>query len=180
MRSVRHAHRAATVGAALMFALTPAVGYAADEAPAASTTATTTDAGTDADQSGTDVDTSTDEPSGLASIFPDNCEHDGSTDVPWARCTHLDNGVLFHGKKTYDTDTKAVTFYQKTGGGPVSLRLGYSANGHEHWSGFFTEKKGETKTKSWHFGPRNQECKSSIGLLQQAGSDKRQTPIQKC
>jgi hypothetical protein len=161
-----------------MFALTPAVGYAADDVPTSSSTGA--EAAGDIDQSGTDVDTSTDEPSGLASIFPDNCEHDGSTDVPWVRCTKLDNGRLFHGKKTYDTETRAVTFYQKTGGGSVTLRLGYTANGTEHWSDYFTQKKGETKTRSWHFGPRNQECKSSVGLLQEKHSDKRQTPIQKC
>ncbi|MFF9087928.1 hypothetical protein ACF1BE_16160 [Streptomyces sp. NPDC014991] len=163
-----------------MFALTPAVGYAADEAPAESSSTVTPAAESDIDQSGDEVDTSTDEPSGLVSIFPDNCEHDGSTDVPWMRCTKLDNGRLFHGKKTYDTETRAVTFYQKTGGGTATLRLGYSANGHEHWSGYFTQKKGQTKTKSWPFGARNQECKSSIGLLQEKGGNKVQTPIQKC
>ncbi|MFE7270000.1 hypothetical protein [Streptomyces sp. NPDC057623] len=156
MRTLVHTRRVSTIGVALLFALTPAVGYAAD------------------------IDTSTDEPSSAAAVRATDCSGSGSTGFPWSRCTRLDNGVLVHGKKTNDTETRATTSYEKNAGGSVTLRLGYSKNGSEHWSAYFTQKKGETKSRSWRFGPRNQECKSSIGLLQERGSDKRQTPIQKC
>ncbi|WP_055715014.1 hypothetical protein [Streptomyces torulosus] len=156
MRTLVHTRRVATIGAALLFTLTPAVGYAAAD------------------------DTSVAEPSGVVDTLATDCNSDGTTGQPWARCTKLDNGVLIHWKKTYDTGTKAHTTYEKTDGGRVTLRLGYSRNGNEHWSSYFTQTRGQTKQKSWSFGDRNQECKASIGLLQERGSDKRQTPIQKC
>ncbi|MER6162945.1 hypothetical protein ABT147_47050 [Streptomyces sp. NPDC001868] len=156
MRTFVHTRRVATIGAALLFALTPAVGYAAAD------------------------DTSTDEPSGVVRALAFDCNSDGTTGQPWVRCTKLDNGVLVHWKRTHDTDTKAHTAYEKNDGGRVTLRLGYSRNGTERWSSYFAQTRGQTKQKTWSFGDRNQECKASIGLLQERGSDKRQTPIQKC
>ncbi|MGW7383594.1 hypothetical protein [Streptomyces sp. NPDC054794] len=179
MRSMRNGGRAATVFAALAFVLAPTVGYAADDVPTGA--ATTAEPGNGTDQ--TDgVDTSTDEPSGLSSASHTYCSHDGytATGDPRQRCTKLDNGYLFHWKNTLDTETRAYTRYEKTGGDSVSVPLGFSYNGTEHWSGYFSMDSGDAKTKSWSFGARNRDCKSTIGLLQQRSHDKVQTPIAKC
>jgi putative hemolysin len=179
MRSTLNGRRAATVFAALAFVLAPTAGYAADDVP--SGMAATAEPDGSAGQTD-DVDTSSDEPSGLVAASRTYCSHDGytATGDPRQRCTKLDNGYLFHWKNTVDTGTRAYTSYDKTGGGSVSVRLGYSYNGTEHWSSYSSIGSGNSKSKSWGFGERNRDCKSTIGLLQQRGKDKVQTPIAKC
>ncbi|MEU6277368.1 hypothetical protein ABZ871_33955 [Streptomyces populi] len=177
MRSVRKGGRSAVLFISLAFAMAPASGYAADSVP--TSTATTVDSGSDAGQTD-DSDTLPDEPSGLSSVQHIDCDHSGHTGDPRERCTKLENGWMVHGKKTVDNYTRAYTRYEKNGGGSVSLKLGYTRNGSEHWSSYFTMRSGDSKVKSWNYGHMNLECTSSIGLLQQRGQDKRQTPIAKC
>lgn len=182
---MRNGGRAATLFTALTFTLAPTAVYAADDVPTSATAIASP--GSEADQPDA-VDTSTDEPTdestGASSFAATRgyCSHDGftATGDPRQRCTKLDNGTLYHLKNTLDTETRAYTSYVKTGGGSVSIRLGYSYSGTEHWSGFFTIKSGDSKQKSWGFGERNRDCKSTIGLLQQKNKDKVQTPIAKC
>ncbi|MFJ6106045.1 hypothetical protein ACIQHY_34295 [Streptomyces sp. NPDC092359] len=111
------------------------------------------------------------------------CSSSGYTagGFPNLRCTSLTNGVLTHGKRDlYPTfGTGVTTTYYKSGGDPVSVRLGWAlGGGNATYSSYFTISKNQTVTRSWTTSVDNL-CLNSTGFLSYSGGTF-QTPAAHC
>ncbi len=104
-------------------------------------------------------------------IQAQSCPSSGHLQRGWS-CTSLSNGQLHHRKFTND---QANTYYEKTGGGATSIRLGINSGSGNTYKSAVSISSGQTKTASWSVD----YCRSSIGLMLASGSTY-QTPPTSC
>ncbi|WP_405589972.1 hypothetical protein [Streptomyces sp. NBC_01190] len=99
------------------------------------------------------------------------CPSDGQLDTNYV-CTSLSSGGLFHRKYTNDVIS---TWYTKTSGSAITLKLGFTAGGTTRWTGSVTESSGQTKTGTWT-GTGVAYCTLTVGIISVSGQGQFQTP----
>lgn len=71
------------------------------------------------------------------------------------------------------------TWYEKTGGGTITAKLGFNYAGTNTWGSTFTQSAGTTKSASWT-RYWSTDCYSTVGLLSVTGQGTFQTPAGTC
>lgn len=107
-----------------------------------------------------------------------DCPGDGKMG-PGVVCTSLSSGALWH-RKIVGPDLQISTSYDKTSGGKITAKLGYTYKGNTSWGGEFTQTSGTFKSKTWRMWDDTQMCAPTIGVMWVKGQGTFQTPSAGC
>ncbi|MEU6125983.1 hypothetical protein [Streptomyces sp. NPDC047123] len=108
------------------------------------------------------------------------CPGDGYNGGPNSRCTSLTSGALFHSKYHPNATSGAIkTWYKKTGGGAITVKLGYTKGSTTHYGAAVKQSSGTTKSKSWTTS-YDGICSSTVGIMSVSGQGIFQTPSAHC
>ncbi|AZM51221.1 hypothetical protein DMA15_00325 [Streptomyces sp. WAC 01529] len=121
-----------------------------------------------------------DESEGVVMPLAAGCPHDGYGGGPNSRCTSLSGGALYHSKYHPDRNNGAIkTWYKKTSGSTVTVKLGYTKGSTTHYGAAVKQKSGTTKSKTWKTG-YDDICSSTVGIMSVSGQGIFQTPSAHC
>ncbi|MFK4064529.1 hypothetical protein [Streptomyces sp. NPDC029674] len=108
------------------------------------------------------------------------CPGDGYSGSANSRCTSLTSGALFHSKYHPNANNGAIrTWYKKTGGSAITVKLGYNKGGTTHYGAAVRQTSGTTKSKTWTTS-YDGICSSTVGIMSVSGQGTFQTPSAHC